>query len=58
MADGGIEADSVSVFVDATEVGALENWVADDGDIVSTGIGVGTGSDIASSMQMMLEEQM
>lgn len=58
MADGGIDISYVSVFNVAVEVGALESCVDGDGGIVSTGIGVGTGSDAASAVQMMLEEQM
>lgn len=57
MADEGIDVSYISVFNVAVEVGALESCVNDDGGIVSTGIGVGNGSDAASAVQMMLEEQ-
>ena len=57
MADGGIEISPVSVFNVAVEVGSLESCADDDGGVVSTGIGVGTGSDSASAVQMILEEQ-
>lgn len=58
FAEGGIDITSASVLDVANEVGMLENCADDDGDIVSTGIGVGTGSDAASTIQMMFEEQM
>ena len=58
LADGDKDIPSSSVFDDAIVVGVLESSANDDGGLVSSGIGVGTGSGVASLMQMMLDEQM
>jgi hypothetical protein len=58
LADGDMDIPASSVFNEAIVVGVLESCDNDDGGLVSSGIGVGTGSDVASFMQMILDEQM